>query len=169
MVLQDPLEPGGEGEDSDGDAGEDGEEKAGVYCIKSGGEVQTQECMPKRAACTGANAHHELFVDAKDEGHGAAGDAGHDVGAAHGEAARGEAQVLSGCSPGTEIRWHRRIRSVGGICLPGWGLEIGGHCKASTKCASRSFIRIQVSLHCVWLRAGTDGNAAMIVLAFSGR
>ena len=131
MVLQDPLEPGGEGEDGNGDAGEDGEQKAGVDCFKCGGEVEAQERVPERAACAGANAHHELFVDSENEGHGPAGDAGYDIGAAHGEAAGGEAEILSQRPVRGEAGRSMRIRDVRGLALPGSGMGIGGHRGAS--------------------------------------
>ena len=76
--LQYPFQPRGECQDGNDDTGQDGCQKSGVHCIERGQDIETQQRLPEWPSCASANAHHQLFINAEDEGHGAAGDAGYD-------------------------------------------------------------------------------------------
>ena len=55
MALQDPLQPGGKCQDGDRDAGQNCDQKAGVYRLKRGGDVEPQKRLPEWPPRAGAN------------------------------------------------------------------------------------------------------------------
>ena len=127
VVLQDPLQPGGERQDGNRDAGQDGDQKAGVYRVQGGGDVQPQKRLPEGPARAGANAHHEFFVDTKNECHRAAGYAGHDICATHGKAARDQAEVRSHRTVWGKLRRQGAFGPDSGFFLACRGLGVCGH------------------------------------------
>ncbi|MEZ4556251.1 MAG: hypothetical protein R2854_07310 [Caldilineaceae bacterium] len=78
-------------------------------------DAQPQHRPPQFRPADHLDAVDEFFVDAQDEGHGAAGDAGDDVGAAHGKALQAEDTVVAGGA--LEDRLH----------LIGWLIECCFH------------------------------------------
>ena len=167
-MLQDPLQPGGKCQDGDRDAGQNGDQKAGIYRLKRGGDVESQERLPERPARARANAHHELFIDSENKGHGSAGNARDDIGASHGKAARGQTQVLFQGSFGCEIDRGLRIRVVCRRAMLRRGMGIRGHRRASEQIPSEPYIVMGVSLLGILLPIGPNGSSAMFFPVTSG-
>ena len=98
LVLQRPLDAGGQRENGGEDAGKDGDQEGQVEQACRFANAEVERGPPEFRLGHHANTEDQLLIDAQNEGHCTAGDARHHVGAAHGEALGRQHAILCGAA-----------------------------------------------------------------------